>query len=107
MEVVPLATNLDGENNLLQGIRSTLRDADEAIMCVAFAHKAGVNLLEKVLRPLGKQRRVTMLVTTAFGTSTQEALFFANELGIDVRVMNPVRSTYHPKVYVARHVSVR
>jgi hypothetical protein len=41
-------------------------------------------------------------VTTVFGTSTTDALHVAHDLGVDVRVMNPGKGTFHPKVYLAR-----
>ncbi len=98
----PLAPNLDGEHNLLRGIREALRDADEAVLCVAFASSAGVHLLRRALEPLRARQGAMLLVTTAFGTSTLDALHLAYDVGVDVRVMNPGTGTFHPKVYLAR-----
>lgn len=102
MLVQPLAPNLNDDNNLLRGVRSTLRDADEAILCVAFVSSAGIHLLRRELEPLRHREGAMLLVTSAFGTSTPEALHLAHELGVDVRVMNPSKGTFHPKLYLAR-----
>ncbi|MBI1944638.1 MAG: hypothetical protein HYS27_03020 [Deltaproteobacteria bacterium] len=102
MQVQPLAPNLDDDHNLLRGIRSTLHDADEAILCVAFASSAGVHLLRRELEPLRARQGAMLLVTSVFGTTKPEALHLARDAGVDVRVINPSKGTFHPKLYLAR-----
>lgn len=101
MNVTPLAPNLQGERNLVRGIRTTLRDGDQAMLCVAFVSAAGVNLLAEELKRLADNAR--LLVTTVFGSTTPEALDRAAKLGVEVRVTNPGGGTYHPKVYASRN----
>jgi phosphatidylserine/phosphatidylglycerophosphate/cardiolipin synthase-like enzyme len=89
--------------SLLHAVQDTLRDATDAYLCVAFAHSRGVHLIEKELAGLhARHARVRMLVTTAFDRdgSTGEALALARQLGVDVRVHNHARGTFHPKVYL-------
>ncbi len=58
----------------------------------------GVRLLEITPRP-----RTRLLVTTAFGATSEEALTLATRLGANVRVLNPGSGrNYHPKVYLGR-----
>jgi HKD family nuclease len=103
VHIVPLAPNLAAPHRLLDGVRRAIGGADEAILCVAFASRAGVALVENELRALAEKKRVSLLVTTTFGTTTPAALARAAELGVDVRVLNPSGGTYHPKVYLGRH----
>ncbi|HUL58146.1 MAG TPA: phospholipase D family protein [Anaeromyxobacteraceae bacterium] len=98
-----VATVTTADFGLLHAVRDTLRDADDAYLCVAFAHERGVRLLEKELEALRvRKARVRMLVTTAFdrGGSTGEALALARQLGVDVRVHNHAGGTFHPKLYL-------
>jgi len=89
------------DSGLLEGVRKVLREADEALLCVAFASQQGVHLLHRELHRLGDRTR--LLVTTQFGTTTGPALATAAELGARVRVLNPAGArTYHPKVYLGR-----
>ena len=91
------------DGSLLSSIRSVLEDAEDALLCVAFAREEGVRLLGKELEAAGRaQRRVRLLATTVFGGS-ESALDLAAGLGAEVRVLNPrSRSTYHPKAYLGR-----
>jgi HKD family nuclease len=94
-----LVTTADG--SLVEGIRSVLADAEEARLCVAFVSNAGVHLVGRELAKL--RGRARMLVTTAFGTTTADALGRAAGLGTEVRVLNPAAGrTYHPKLYLGR-----
>jgi HKD family nuclease len=86
---------------LLHAIRELVSDADEALLCVAFANQAGVNLVAPALQHAGQ--RVRLLSTTVFGGTTAAALGRAASLGSDVRVLNLPRGTYHPKLFLARH----
>ena len=88
-------------DRLLQAVRETVDGADEALLCVAFANEAGVNLLAPALERAGGP--VRLLSTTVFGGTTAAALDRAAALGADVRVLNPPRGTYHPKLYLARY----
>jgi hypothetical protein len=85
-------------------VRETLTEADESLLCVAFANEAGVNLIAPALERAGKRAR--LLATTVFGGTTAAALTRAGALGADVRVLNPPRGTYHPKLYLARRGDV-
>ncbi len=102
MDVQQLSPSFGGERNLLATMRRSLDDADEALLCVAFASMGGVHLLRDELQALGKRNGVLLLVTTVFGSTAPAALQFAKDLGVSVRVMNHSRGTYHPKVYVTR-----
>lgn len=86
---------------LLSGVRSVLQGADEAILCVAFANRTGVALLEDQLKALGRRARV--LLTTAFGSSTKAALGRLSRMRCQVRILNPPSGTYHPKMYIGSH----
>jgi hypothetical protein len=66
----------------------------------AFVQQRGVNLLEPQLRTIGIGRLIT---TTVFGSTTSQGLEAAQASGLAVRVLNPSRGTFHPKLYIARH----
>ena len=86
---------------ILQALRDTLAEADEAILCSAFIRRAGVHLIEPQLTTLGDRAR--LVATSTFGgPSTGEAFGALAELRTRLRVANPTRGTFHPKVYVAR-----
>mgnify|MGYP002642064345 CR=1 FL=1 len=91
-------TTSDG--NLLRAIRSTLSNADAALLCVAYVNEPGVHLLGKELQHLGKNARI--LATTAFGTTTAGALNTAHAFGVRVKILNPAASSYHPKLYLGQ-----
>ncbi|MHC4548621.1 MAG: hypothetical protein ACYTEZ_07570 [Planctomycetota bacterium] len=96
---VSTVTTTDG--SLLRSIRTTLRDADRALLCVAFATVPGVHLLAREFRLL--RSRASLLVTTMFGTTTPAALAMAAETGVRVALFNPgAGQTYHPKIYLGR-----
>ncbi len=86
---------------LLTSIRQTLTESSVALLCVAFASDAGVNLLNRELKALGGNAR--LLVTTTFGSTTASALNQATGYGNHVSVLNPGSGTYHPKLYLGRH----
>ena len=93
---VSTATTTD--RSLLPAVRTALRGADEALLCVAFVSEQGVHLLSKELRQLGP--RASLLVTTAFGSTRPAALDMARGFGTNIAVLNPGgSSTYHPKLY--------
>jgi HKD family nuclease len=86
---------------LLDALRWTLDDAEEAILCSAFVKRAGVHLIEAQLRSLGAEAR--LVATSVFGgASTQLAMAALATTGTRLRVSNPGRGTFHPKIYVAR-----
>src|SRR3984885_9994357 len=97
MQVTTLTT--DGDNSLLAGLRSTLQDADSALLCVAFIRSAGVHLLHRQLEALGSATR--LLLTTTFSENSS-ALTTAHRLGTSLAILNPGSGTYHPKIYLAR-----
>ena len=72
----------------------------QLLLGVAFVHARGVNLIARQLPRHGRRR---LVATTAFGTTTIEGIAEARRTGFDVRVLNPASSTFHPKVYLARH----
>src|SRR3954465_8649310 len=84
----------------LRSVRRVLDGADEALLAVAFVQRRGVNLIEPQLRGVS---RVRLVATTVFGTTTGEGLDAARALGVEIRVLNPPRASYHPKLYLARH----
>lgn len=91
------------DRSLLSGVRSVLETADEALMCVAFAHPRGVHLIEKELEAVAKRGDARMLVTTTFDQTGGSALSLAVGVGVKVSTLNPGSgSTYHPKVYLGR-----
>lgn len=87
------------DRSLLPAVRHTLADADEALLCVAFANEQGIHLVAPALK---KAHAARLAVTTVFGTTTSSGLGRARELGVDIGVLNPGSSTYHPKVYLGR-----
>jgi HKD family nuclease len=87
---------------LLTSIRAALDASDEAYLCVAFAQPRGVHLVQRELKHLAKRGQARALVTTTLGMSHPEALASLSEAGAAVRLCNPGRSTYHPKVFVGR-----
>src|SRR4051794_30801765 len=86
-------------SDLLASLRSALAEADEALLCVAFTDPTGGHLLEPQPRRLADRAR--LVTTTAFQTS-DAALAAAVRWGVRVRILNPPRGTYHPKLYLAR-----
>jgi HKD family nuclease len=85
----------------LPALRRTLTDADDALLCVAFVNRKGLNLLSTQLGKLAERCR--LLVTSAFGgETTAAALATATALGMRVRVLNPTGGTFHSKLYLAR-----
>lgn len=89
------------DGTLLPALRECLGESDEAILAVAFVSEQGVHLIAKNLKRLGARAR--LLVTTAFGTTTDSSLSMASDCGVRVGVLNPRGSrTYHPKLYVSR-----
>ena len=97
-----MATGVDVEvyAEPLAALRGVLDGADEALLGVAFVQQRGVNLLERRLATLTVGRLVT---TTVFGSTTIQGLETADARGLRVRVLNPARGTFHPKLYLARH----
>lgn len=87
---------------LLRAVRETLSEGDEALLCVAFASEAGVHLIRKELGAAHHRTPPRLLVTTQFGSTTPAALELATRSRCEVRVHNPGRSTYHPKVFLSR-----
>ena len=86
---------------ILHALRHTLAGADEAILCSAFVRRAGVHLIEPQLTTLGEHAR--LVATSTFGgPSTGEAFAALADLRTRLRVANPSRGTFHPKLYVAR-----
>jgi HKD family nuclease len=89
------------DHRILDALRLTLEGAEEAILCSAFIRRAGVHLVEPQLSSLGDQAR--LVATSTFGgASTGEAFAALADLRTRLRVTNPSRGTFHPKLYVAR-----
>ena len=87
--------------NLLESTRQAIEGADDALLCVAFADTRGVHLLADQLR---HARRARLVATSVFDTGrTAAALDFATQLGVECRVLNWSRGTFHPKLYLGRH----
>jgi hypothetical protein len=87
--------------SVLDGLREVLDDAEEAVLCSAFVRRAGVHLVQPQLEALADRGR--FVATSTFGgESTQTALAAIDSTGVRVRIANPSRGTFHPKVYVAR-----
>ena len=86
----------------LEAVRGVLEEADDALLCVAFARPAGVHLLGKELKALGRRGRARVVVTTTLGMSTNAALNAITEYGAELKILNPGGATYHPKVYLGR-----
>ena len=91
---------------LLPALRSTLSMGNEGLLCVAFANRKGVALLDDELTRLADQDGCRMLLTTVFGGGptgvTAPAVQRLHSSGVRVRVLNPGRGTYHPKMYLSR-----
>lgn len=87
---------------LLSAVRDTLSDADEALLCVAFAQARGVHLIADELERVARRGRARVVVTTTLGATSDAALSAMQLCGASVRVLNPGGSTYHPKVYLGR-----
>jgi len=83
----------------LAAVRRVLDGADDALIGVAFVQQRGVNLLEHQLQSIDTGRLIT---TTVFGSITTQGLETAHKGGLDIRVLNPSRGTFHPKLYLAR-----
>ena len=83
----------------LDAVRRVPEDAEEALLGVAFVHRRGVSLIERQLRSVGSGR---LIATTVFGSTTAQGLEAARDVGFGVRVLNPSRGTFHPKLYLAR-----
>lgn len=89
------------DHSMLDAIRYTLTGAEEAILCSAFVRRAGVHLVEPQLTALADRSR--LVATSTFGgPSTNEAFSALADLDTRLRVANPSRGTFHPKLYVAR-----
>lgn len=100
MQVTTVTT---ADQSLLRGIRRTLDEADDALLCVAFVHSRGVHLLERELQALARRGRARLVVTTAFDATGGAGLAVAVNAGAEVHTLNPgAGSTYHPKVYLGR-----
>lgn len=104
MSGLRVATVTTSDRSLLHAVRTTLAEAEEAFLCVAFVQEKGVHLIEKELEELRRRRvRARLLVTTTFQTTSTPALGMARRLGLEVRVLNPGSgSTFHPKLYLGR-----
>jgi HKD family nuclease len=100
---VRVETVTTSDQTLLSAVRSTLQDAEEAFLCVAFVQEKGLHLLEPELAALQRRKaRARLLVTTTFQTTSPGALGMAARLGLEVRVLNPgAGKTFHPKLYLA------
>jgi hypothetical protein len=97
---VQVETVTTSDRSLLAGVRSTLAEGSDALLCVAFAHPRGVHLLGK---ELAHTKTTRLLATTTFDQTGGAALSVAAGMGAQVRVLNPGSgSTYHPKVYLGR-----
>jgi hypothetical protein len=83
-----------------------LAGGDEGLLCVAFANRKGVALLDEELTGLAHRDGCRMLLTSAFGGGrdgiTAPAVQRLERAGVHVRVLNPGRGTYHPKMYLSR-----
>lgn len=97
-----VATVTAPTGGLLAAVRSTLADADEALVCVAFAQTRGVHLIGQELAALSSRGGSRVLVTTVMGSTPAPALAALTDTGASVRVLNPGGATYHPKVFLGR-----
>lgn len=92
--------------DLLPRLRSTLALGDEALLCVAFVNRKGVALLNEELKGLAAREGCRVLLTTVFGGGdagvTAPAVAGLQDLGVDLKVLNWARGTYHPKMYLTR-----
>ncbi len=98
--MVASAIEVETFDDPLIAVRRVVDGADEALFGVAFVQHRGVNLLEHELKTVARARLIT---TTVFGSTTAQGLAAAQSLGLEVRVLNPSRGTFHPKLYIARH----
>lgn len=92
--------------DLLPRLRSTLASGDEALLCVAFVNRKGVALLNEELKGLARRGSCRVLLTSVFGGGdagvTAPAVAGLQDLGVDLKVLNWARGTYHPKMYLTR-----
>lgn len=95
-----MAVQVEVHGEPLVAVRRVLAGADELLLAVAFVQQRGVNLLE---RQFADAQRARLVATTVFGSTTAQGLEGAQRSGLAVRVLNPPRGTFHPKLYVARH----
>lgn len=86
----------------LSAVRNVLEEADEALMCVAFAQARGVHLVQKELDGVSQRGGARVVVTTTFGSSSSAALAAIHGCRADLRVLNPGGATFHPKVFLGR-----
>lgn len=89
------------DRSMLDALRYTLAGADEAILCSAFVRRAGVHLIEPQLTALADRARL-VATSTFSGSSTNEAFAALSNLDTRLRIANPSRGTFHPKLYVAK-----
>lgn len=69
MEVRTVTTS---DRSLLHAVRSTLDQAQEAFLCVAFVQERGLHLLERELEGLQRRKApARLLVTTTFQTTSR------------------------------------
>jgi HKD family nuclease len=99
---VEVATVTAPAGGLLEAVRHTLHDVDEALVCVAFAQARGVHLIAKELERASGRAGARVMVTTAMGATPVAALQAIRASGAVLRVLNPGGGTYHPKVYLGR-----
>ena len=92
--------------DLLPRLRSTLASGDEALLCVAFVNRKGVALLNEELRQISNRDGCRVLLTSVFGGGDAEvagpAVAGLRVLGVELKVLNWSRGTFHPKMYLAR-----
>jgi HKD family nuclease len=92
--------------DLLPRLRSTLASGDEAVLCVAFVNRKGVALLNEELKGLARRGSCRVVLTSVFGGGdagvTAPAVAGLQDLGVDLKVLNWARGTYHPKMYLTR-----
>lgn len=86
---------------MLDGLRTVLDEPDEAVLCSAFVRRAGVHLIEPQLTAVADRAR--LVATSVFGgASTRTALAAVAATEVRIRIANPARGTFHPKLYVGR-----
>jgi hypothetical protein len=88
------------DHRLLDALRLTLDVPEEAILCSVFVRRAGGHLVEPQLIPLGDRARP--VATSTFGArrrAKRSPRWLSCRPGL--RVTNPSRGTFHPKLYVA------
>lgn len=86
----------------LDAVRRVFDDADDALVCVAFAQARGVHLLKEELTTVARRGRARVVVTTTLGTSSEAALSTLTQCRAELKILNPGGATYHPKVYLGR-----